>query len=261
MRAGEASATAQRVAAQRLRFDRAPAPYGDPDADDVLARDVAGSVSVPDDGPMVDYLRARTTFFDRLVVGAIDQGVRQVVVAAAGYDGRALRYRDHGIRWFEVDHPDTQRDKRERLDRLGLDSSHIAFVAADFVTDPVADGLVAAGFDRDHVSLILVEGVAAYLARPVLASLLHQLRSVAADGSRLAISLSTTSTRPGSEERRAAFLATVASYGEPAMATLTVDGATHLLRKSGWAAAPVGPGREDAFERARAAGFTVLAPA
>ena len=37
MRAGKASTTAQRVAARRLTFERAPAPYGDPEADERLA--------------------------------------------------------------------------------------------------------------------------------------------------------------------------------------------------------------------------------
>ena len=69
---------------------------------------------------MRDYLDARTRFFDRVVVGAIGRGVRQIVVGAAGYDGRAFRYAKPGVRWFEVDHPATQRDKQERLARLGL---------------------------------------------------------------------------------------------------------------------------------------------
>ena len=45
MQDGQVSVTAQRVAAQRLTFDRVPAPYGDPAADDTLARDVAAAVS------------------------------------------------------------------------------------------------------------------------------------------------------------------------------------------------------------------------
>src|SRR5204863_5794277 len=99
------------------------------------------------DGPMVRYLAARTAFFDRVVVRALERGVRQVVIAAAGYDGRALRYAKDEVRWFEVDHPDTQADKRERLARLGLRGDEIAFVAADFAHDDVGDGLRAAGHD------------------------------------------------------------------------------------------------------------------
>ena len=66
MRPGQASVTAQRVAAHRLTFDRVTAPYGDPAADDALARDVAAAASVAS-GPMREYLRARTGF---IVAGA-----------------------------------------------------------------------------------------------------------------------------------------------------------------------------------------------
>ena len=65
--------TAQRVAAHRLTFDRVPAPYGEPAADDELARDVAAGVAV-EPGPMRDYLRARTRFFDHVVTSAAGCG-------------------------------------------------------------------------------------------------------------------------------------------------------------------------------------------
>src|SRR5215469_12333715 len=182
MRDGQVSVTAQRVAARRLMFDRVPAPYGDPAADDTLARDVAAAVSA-EPGPLSDYLRARTRFFDQVVTGALSRGRDQVVIGAAGYDGRALRYAKPGVRWFEVDHPATQRDKRERLRRLGIDSAHIRFVAADFAADPVADLLLSAGLDLRLPSLFLLEGVAVYLERRVLRALLEHLRRVAGDGS------------------------------------------------------------------------------
>ena len=167
MRAGEASETARRVASHRLTFDRVPTSYGDPAGDERLARDVAGSSTVGSSGWMVAYLAARTSFFDHAVVASVDRGVEQVVIVAAGYDGRALRYAKPGVRWFEVDHPDTQRDKRERLERLGIDVSPIRFVPADFGVDEVGALMVGAGYRAQVPSLFLCEGVAIYLERPV----------------------------------------------------------------------------------------------
>ena len=118
MKPGQASVTAQRVAAHRLTFTRVTAPYGDPAADDALARDVAASASA-EPGPMREYLRARTRFFDGVVTRSLRRGCTQVVIGAAGYDGRALRYAKPGVLWFEADHPATQQDKRARLERLG----------------------------------------------------------------------------------------------------------------------------------------------
>ena len=242
--------TAQRVAAHRLTFHRAPAPFGDPASDERLARDVAGAVQV-EVGMMTRYLAARTAFFDRIVVESMERGVAQVVVTAAGYDGRALRYAKPGVHWFEVDHPDTQRDKRERLERLDIATDHVAFVAADFTIDDVSVLLTSAGHDGMAPSTFLCEGVAVYLERKVLASLLRGLRAVAAPGSRLAISLSVGASGAGLATRRANFNAAVRALGEPALTVLSADDASGLLDGAGWHLAA----QED--DRARRAGFVV----
>lgn len=256
MKPGQVSVTAQRVAAHRLTFDRIPAPYGDPAADIALARDVAAAASA-EPGPMREYLRARTRFFDGVVTGALSRGIAQIVTGAAGYDGRSLRYARPGVLWFEVDHPATQQDKRARLDRLGIDGGPLRFVAADFTVDPVADMLASAGLDLGRPSLFLLEGVAVYLEEAVLRSLLAQLRRVAADGSRLAISLSVNSTSPERAARRAAFRAAVAAVGEPARSVVEAAEADRMLESTGWC--PVRePGTGD---RAAHAGFIVAEPA
>jgi methyltransferase (TIGR00027 family) len=259
MKPGQVSVTAQRVAAHRLTFDRATAPYGDPAADTALARDVAAATSVQP-GPMREYLRARTRFFDGVVTRALGRGLAQIVTGAAGYDGRSLRYARPGVAWFEVDHPATQRDKRARLDRLGINGGHLRFVAADFAVDPVADLLVSAGLDPGRPSLFLLEGVAVYLDEAVLQSLLAQLRRIAADGSRLAISLSVTGGSPERAAHRAAFQAAVAAVGEPVRSA--VADADALLEATGWRPVrePAESGGQDAVNR-RSAGFIVAGPA
>jgi O-methyltransferase involved in polyketide biosynthesis len=91
MDSGGPSITARRVAAHRLGFTRVPAPYGDPAADEALAADVAAdqeptagrmphpatnSLRTSSSPSMTRYLAARTTFFDRVVVAAMDRGVQ-----------------------------------------------------------------------------------------------------------------------------------------------------------------------------------------
>src|SRR6266851_8034290 len=231
MEDGGPSATARRVAAHRLGFTRVPAAYGDPAADEALAADVAAGHAAPVNR-MHDYLAARTAFFDRTVVRAIDRGVRQVVIGAAGYDGRAFRYARPGVRWFEVDHPATQRDKLRRLERLDLAASHVRFVEADDTRDPVADRLRAAGLDAGASSLFLLEGIAVYLELAVLESVLEQFREVAAPGSRLAISVSLSASL--GDAGRARFQAAVAALGEPARSALSAAETEALLARTGW---------------------------
>jgi methyltransferase (TIGR00027 family) len=224
------SRTARRVAAHRLDFTRVTVPYGDAAADEALAEDVAGDLRVTE-GRMHEYLAARTAFFDRTVVGALDEGTRQVVIGGAGYDGRALRYARPGVRWFEVDHPATQADKRERLGRLGLATEHVRFVAADFAADPVVDLLLAAGLDAGAPSLFLLEGVAAYLDSAVVDSVLDQFRQVAGPGSRLAISVFLSG---GPDQGRADLQASVAKMGEPLRSGFAADETAGILARAGW---------------------------
>ncbi len=226
MRADEGSETARRVAAQRLGFERIAVPYGDAEADDRLAGDVAGSVPSTS-GVLTGYLEARTRFFDGVVVRALDREVDQIVIGAAGYDGRALRYAKPGVRWFEVDHPATQADKLARLAALGVCTNHIVFVPADFGRDPLGPGLLDAGLVPSVPSLFVLEGVAVYLPRHVLDSVLRQLSDLAAPESQLAISLSAAPSSTATP-RREAFQSAVAALGEPALTVILPDEAAEF---------------------------------
>lgn len=189
MRMGMPSRTAARVAAYRLGFDRLQAPYGDPSADVALARDVAEYAGARASESMERYLRARTRFFDRMTVSAIDAGIDQVVAVGAGYDGRSLRYAKEGVRWWEVDHATTQTDKRARVERLGVDVGHVTFVAFDLENPGLAASLVESGFESRTPALFCCEGLTVYLSPNALARLLVELRTLAAPGARLCLSV------------------------------------------------------------------------
>jgi methyltransferase (TIGR00027 family) len=250
MREGAPSQTARRVAAYRLGFERLPAPSGDPDADERLARDVAVGAEFTPSERMERYLRARTAFFDRAVVGSLEREVRQIAAIGAGFDGRALRYAGDGVRWFELDHRATQADKLERLERLGIDPSAITFVALDLALGGTDEALIGAGWEPDAPSTYICEGVAVYLEREWLARLFTDLRRLATAGTRFAISLSP----PGaSAERRDRFREVVAGLGEPARSELDPEAADELIDRARWR-------RVELSERAAQAGFTVLAP-
>ena len=249
MRQGSPSATAQKVAAYRVGFERQPAPFGDPEADLRLSTDVAGG-SHPDQELMARYLQARTRFFDRCLLNALDRGTTQVALVGAGYDGRAWRYAKPGVKWFEIDHPATQADKRSRLERLGLSTPDVTFIAADFAQGGLADAMAATGFDARLPSFLMCEGVAVYLDRPILAAVLGDLRAVSAYGSRLAISFSVATDTVEGAAQRQRFAEGVGALGEPARTVLGADEAAALLSTSGWAVREIS-------ERARRAGFVV----
>lgn len=114
---------------------------------------------------METWLALRVAYLDRLVSLATDRlGARQVVVLGAGYDTRAARLPRAGVRYFEVDHPETQAAKRARLAALpGYPVDAATYAPCDFEReDPIAQ-LRAAGLSTREPTLVLWEGVVPYL--------------------------------------------------------------------------------------------------
>jgi O-methyltransferase involved in polyketide biosynthesis len=102
---------------------------------------------------------ARIWFFDDAVDRYLPD-VAQFVILGAGFDTRAYRLAsDTRVRVFEVDSPQTQMVKRETLQKVGIDSSAVTFVAADFEKDDWLACLSAARFAPDERTLFLWEGV------------------------------------------------------------------------------------------------------
>lgn len=184
MRAGRASRTAGHNAL--FRALEAARPAGDRVVDDPLA----GAFLPPGLGAVAWVARARPG--RAAVVAVIDRrwpGVRtslvarthliddtvatvlpevgQVVVLGAGFDTRPYRLPElagpAAVPVFEVDHPDTQRRKLQRLDARSVPHDHVRFVAVDFTRDDLATALAAAGHDRTVPALVVWEGVTNYL--------------------------------------------------------------------------------------------------
>lgn len=177
-------------------------------------------------------MAARTRFFDEETLRAMIDGVKQVVIVGAGYDGRALRFRQSGVRFLEVDHPATQADKRRRMESLGVALDHVTFVAVDLMTERIEHALPSAGYRRSEASLFLCEGLLLYLSKPAVQSLLVGLRSLAAPGSRLVLT-----NREGAAKAAwvpiSARQLLLAAIGEPRRSTFELGETANLLHRAG----------------------------
>jgi methyltransferase (TIGR00027 family) len=247
VRPAEPSLTARGVALARSRLPRPTTPTGDPAGEQALAESLALDVEElralgADDRQTrrrgLGFIGARTAFFDDAVLGAIRGGLPQIVILGAGYDGRALRFRTPGVRFFEVDHPATQADKRARLARLGVATTGITFIAADFTAPGLEQRLAGGGHRVDEPSQFLIEGVLRYLPEPAIHDLLETARRRAAPGSGLAVSVS---TRDASEvEDHAAVAARradeqrLADAGEAVLTVPSRDVGIGWLTEAGW---------------------------
>jgi methyltransferase (TIGR00027 family) len=229
------SLTARNVAVLRAASARPSVATGDPGGDERLARSLRAPVPVQLPG-MAAYIAARTSFFDGQLLAACERGLGQVVILGAGYDGRPVRFRQPGVAFFEVDHPDTQADKRRRLADLGVDASDVRWVELDIGHAGAVTALAAAGHDASLPTHVMCEGVTAYLPIGVLRELLRSIRSGAAPGSTLAIDFAMP-RRGRTIASRALLAATrlgTAVMGEQIVTLLSPDEAIALLHDTGW---------------------------
>ncbi len=129
----------------------------------------------------------RTRAIDDLVTEAICVGAGQLVLLGAGFDSRAWRLQEaQQIAVFEVDHPATQRAKRERLNAAaGKPGSKVQFVPVDFEKGDFGAKLTAAGFDPRIPTVVVWEGVVSYLTKPSVERNLDLLARLLAPASRL----------------------------------------------------------------------------
>ncbi len=132
--------------------------------------------------PFASYLRAvlavRSRVAEEALAAAVGRGVRQYVVLGAGLDTFALRNCDASLRVFEVDHPNTQRWKRRRLQEEHLgEPPNLTFVPVDFEHQDLETELRKAGLSRDRSTFFSWLGVVPYLR---IDAIWATLRAVAA---------------------------------------------------------------------------------
>lgn len=151
---------------------------------------------------------ARARFIEDLVVEQAGLGLRQYVILGAGLDSFAQRRPDVASRMtvFEVDQPNPQAWKRQRLMALGFGiPDWLRFVPVDFeARESWQDALVAAGFDTRQPAIVVSTGVSMYLTREANAATLRQVAGLA-PGSMLAMTfllpleMAAPEVRPGLE--------------------------------------------------------------
>jgi len=107
----------------------------------------------------------RTRYIDKVVVAALSQGIRQLVILGAGLDTRA--YRLPGIEQaavFELDLPAGQKKKISGLKKhLGSLPGNVSYLPIDFETQSLAEVLTAGGFKASIPSMFVWEAVTQYI--------------------------------------------------------------------------------------------------
>lgn len=115
----------------------------------------------------------------RLERFAASHGKIQYVICGAGSDTFSFRNPNPDIEIFEVDHPDTQRSKLERIRNLEWNvPENVHFVSVDFEREQMTERLLHAGFDPQKKTFFSILGVTYYLTLDVFADTLSQIAAL-----------------------------------------------------------------------------------
>lgn len=120
----------------------------------------------------------------RLFRFAAEEERVQYVICGAGSDTFSFRNENPNIEIFEVDHPDTQRYKLEKIASLEWTiPENVHFVSVDFEKERMTDKLIQAGLDPNVKTFFSILGVSYYLTLPVFSETLSQIAELSAPDS------------------------------------------------------------------------------
>jgi methyltransferase (TIGR00027 family) len=186
----------------------------------------------------------RTRFFDDFLVRVADDfAIPQVVLLAAGLDTRAYRLQwPDKTRLFELDQPAILEYKERILGDAGARPACARQAIGVDLTVHWADALLAAGFDRQRLSLWLLEGFLFYLPNEAIWRILDTVTELAWPGSWLGFDIvnSAMLTSPLTQK----WLEMQARAGAPWIGTM--DDPVNSLAQRGWQATLTQAGVEDA---------------
>lgn len=177
LEAAKPSLTALGVAIRRAShqiYDSPPLVLDDPIAIPILGKtyrtaleDAASSIHDRFSLLMRAWVVARNRYAEDVLVEAVRRGVRQYVLLGAGLDTFAHRNPHPGLSVFEVDHPDTQRWKRNLLASSELPTpANLRYVPVDFERQSLASQLENCGLDFAAPAVFAWLGVVVYLTHP-----------------------------------------------------------------------------------------------
>lgn len=155
---------------------------------------------------MGNYQAVRTHFFDAYFAGAVQAGIRQVVILASGLDSRAYRLDwASGTTVYEIDQPKVLEYKAETLAAHGAQPSAQRHEVAIDLRQDWPKALREAGFDDGAPTAWLAEGLLMYLPADAQDRLFELVTELSAPGSRLAAETAGVSSADRREAMRERF--------------------------------------------------------
>ncbi len=177
---------------------------------------------------------ARARFCEDSLKTAMHTGTEQYVILGAGMDTFAFREPDFMRKYkvFEVDHPLTQADKKERIKMASLEiPDNLSYVPVDFSTDNLNEKLLMAGFDPSKKTFFSWLGVSYYLSLEQIEKMLDSVAGLSAEGSSLVFDYADENLFRSDIKRVQNMIAMAAAGGEPMKTCFSYEQLEKLLEK------------------------------
>lgn len=159
----------------------------------------------------------RSTYCEKVLKTLIATGCEQYVILGAGLDTFAFREREilKKCKVYEVDMPQTQNDKIQRLGRAKISiPENLSFIGADFTKDNIAQKLLENGFDKRKKTFFSYLGVSYYLYRDDIENTLKTLSEIMSDGSEIVFDYADSNLFMSKEKRVQNMIAMAKAGGE-----------------------------------------------
>lgn len=141
----------------------------------------------------------------------------QYLICGAGMDSYAFRNTNENLHIFEVDHPDSQKYKKNRIKELDwMLPRNLTFVPVDFTKDSLKEKLLENGFNPDLPTFTAILGVTYYLKLEIFEETLKVIADITNEKSQIIFDFPDETTLSSQAAERVSRLANItARLGEP----------------------------------------------
>ncbi|WP_151804844.1 class I SAM-dependent methyltransferase [Acinetobacter bereziniae] len=136
-------------------------------------------------GKLTGQVVGRSRYCEDLLQHAIENHqIHQYVLVGAGLDSFVLRLAAQypQLKIFEVDHPDTQKTKIQKLKKISTSQQlpeNVEFVSIDFEKEKLSEALTRSGFQSKHPAFFSWLGTTHYLTQQTTLATLQNIASIA----------------------------------------------------------------------------------
>ncbi len=141
-------------------------------------------VTIP--GILLHYV-LRKKCIAALAGSALGNGTTQVVIIGGGFDPLSFELHENfrDVRFWEIDHPATQRQKVRAFPKI--DPERLHFIPVDLNAAALnGEALINSGFDPAQRTFWIAEGLLMYLPAEIFSLLMRTLKGLSASGSQFA---------------------------------------------------------------------------